>query len=73
MQVITIEDNGIGRTASQQIKAKKKLFPKESKGLKINKGRIDLLDNEASIEIKDLYNEDNAIGTKVIIKIPDHE
>jgi len=71
--VITIEDDGIGREASQLLKNKKSLFHKDSKGLKINKGRIELLDNKASIEIKDLYDEDNAIGTKVIIKIPDHE
>lgn len=69
---IIIEDNGIGRKASQQIKTRSKSKAK-SLGMTINNQRIDLLKqlygNEASIQIIDLIDEMNhASGTKVILR-----
>jgi len=74
--VCIIEDNGIGRDRSAEIKKKKlgaQLF--ESKGTKLSGQRIHLLNEtghtKANIRIEDLKNENgNALGTKVILDIP---
>ena len=69
-----IDDNGIGRGKALEIKeqqSKTKLH--ESKGMKISKDRLDLLQlqgNHASISIIDKYDESgNATGTRVVIQL----
>jgi len=68
-----IEDNGIGRVRSAQILNEQKV-KKESKGLKITKERLDILDNceDGSFDIKiiDLYSDNGeAAGTRVEITL----
>lgn len=70
LQVI-IEDNGIGRVKSKEIKSK---TSHKSKGMFLTTERIELLRNNqgenSKVEIVDLYDEQNeAIGTKVILEI----
>lgn len=70
--VCIVEDNGIGRNASL---LKQKHKQHESKAIEITKERLALLEKEndqkSEFKIDDLYNEyNNAIGTKVTIKIP---
>ncbi len=71
---ITITDNGIGRIEAQKIKDSK-ILNRKSLGIAITNERLANFykgyNKEYSIEIKDLYDENNkAIGTKVIITIP---
>ncbi len=71
--ICTVDDNGIGRNASEIIKNRTK-FPK-SFATKANQKRIDLINSTTSekieIEIIDkLDNASNPKGTKVILKIP---
>ncbi len=70
---IEITDNGVGRTASQQIKTKKSKS-KKSYGLNITQNRLRLLNLiykiQASADLIDLHDKGgNSLGTKVIIKI----
>jgi len=70
-----IEDNGIGRQKAETIqKAKITAMVHESKGISIIKERLELLQQKtgkpASLEIKDMYINNEATGTKVIITIP---
>ncbi len=75
----TITDNGIGRTASANIKSKKLgAKPFESKGTELSLQRVAVLNrqfkNKLNISIVDLRNshgEPN--GTKVILKIPQNQ
>ncbi|MES2777646.1 MAG: histidine kinase [Bacteroidota bacterium] len=69
-----IDDNGIGRKKALEIKEQQsKTKRHESKGMRISKDRLDLLElqgNHAQINIVDKYNEEGiAIGTKVIIEL----
>lgn len=69
-----IEDNGIGRKKSLEIKAKNAHTKRhKSKGLQIAKDRLDLIDRQgqhASVEIVDKYDaEDNATGTMIVIEL----
>lgn len=69
--LVSIEDNGIGREAAQQYKSKYHI-QYQSKGMSINKDRIDILNsyNAKKIEIfiNDLYDKNNeAAGTRVDI------
>jgi len=69
--LVRIEDNGIGREAAQQYKSKYHI-QYQSKGMSINKDRIDILNsyNAKKIEIfiNDLYDKNNeASGTRVDI------
>lgn len=71
---ITITDNGIGRKQAGEIK-KKKLLNRKSIGIALTNERLSNFfkgnQNGYSIEIKDLYDENNmASGTRVIINIP---
>lgn len=67
-----IEDNGIGRVASNAIIAKRK---HQSFATKASQNRLDLLNqstkNKIDLQIIDLYDpENNPLGTKVVIQIP---
>ncbi|HMB99772.1 MAG TPA: histidine kinase [Flavobacteriaceae bacterium] len=71
---IEIQDNGIGRKKSSEIK-KKKLHKAESIGIKLTEERLVSFSKDFkynySLEFIDLYGQDNtAIGTKVVLKIP---
>ena len=65
--ICTVDDNGIGREASL-----KKQLNKEhnSKALSIIEERILLFDKSSSIKYIDKFDNQIAIGTKVIITIP---
>lgn len=65
-----VEDDGIGRVASNEIQKNKEY---QSKALEITKERLELFNNnvgESSIEIIDLNTNSIPSGTKVIITIP---
>jgi len=66
---IEIIDNGIGRKASEMLNRDLK---HESMGIQVTKDRIGLVSKKEvkSLEIIDLYENEIAIGTKVIIRIP---
>jgi tetratricopeptide (TPR) repeat protein len=71
--ICVVEDNGIGRNASQKLK--KKGSNHKSIGMKVTQERLDSLHkqlkSEASAEIIDLYNDSGQpSGTKVVLKIP---
>ncbi len=74
--VCEIEDNGIGRDKSEQLKRKSKTKHK-SLGTQVTSERFETLrsvNNEAGFTIIDLKDErGNAVGTKVIVKIPFEE
>lgn len=65
-----IQDNGIGRKKSFELKAESVKYKQhESQGLRITKDRIDLLNkqgNHALLTITDLYDEDGAAGGTLI-------
>ncbi|MEO8769795.1 MAG: histidine kinase [Ferruginibacter sp.] len=70
----TIDDNGIGRKKSFELKERQsKAKRHESKGLKISKDRLSILEKQgyhASINIIDKYDDDgNATGTAVVIEL----
>lgn len=72
--IIRIEDNGIGRERSSLIK-KKKLYKKESIGIKLTKERLSNFEKDYntqySLNFEDLYNSNKkASGTAVIVEIP---
>ncbi|MEM6804026.1 MAG: histidine kinase [Bacteroidota bacterium] len=69
-----IQDNGIGREASSQLKQRPKKQHK-SMGMKITADRIEMLNHgqfgKASMEIIDLHDElGNPNGTQVLLKVP---
>lgn len=69
---IVIHDNGVGRSSAKLMNQK----THRSKGISINEKRIEAINyllksQNATIEIVDLYNQNNQpLGTKVIIKLP---
>lgn len=65
--LITVEDDGIGRKASALLK--KQQVNHKSYGIEITINRLHLLNENNSIEIVDLYENEKATGTKVAIKI----
>jgi len=72
--IIVIEDNGIGRKKSAEIK-NKKLHKKNSVGIKLTKERLRNFakeyQNDYVITFTDLVNDDEeSVGTKVSLKIP---
>ncbi len=72
--IISIADNGIGRTSSEKIK-KNRVIKRKSVGINITKERLANFSkdyqNDCTVEILDLFDEqENACGTKVILKIP---
>ena len=74
MLEVTIEDNGIGREKAKELKSKT-ATSRKSLGMQLTENRLSLLNKHAelnaSIEIIDLQNGGSeAVGTKVILKIP---
>jgi hypothetical protein len=70
----TIDDNGIGRKKSFEIKERNATTKRhKSKGLQIAKDRLDLIDRQgqhASVNIIDKYHPDgNATGTMIVIEL----
>ena len=70
----TIEDNGIGRKASEKINKRNEKYH-QSFSTDATESRIDLLNKSQKRKIKsnilDLYDtSNNPTGTKVILKIP---
>ncbi len=63
----TIQDNGIGRSAAAAIPQTKEA----SYGMQLSSDRVKLFNKEknASITIEDLYSNEKAIGTKVIVQL----
>ena len=70
--IYTIADNGIGREQSQKYKKHNKPFHK-SLGLQLTQERIDIFNlqqkAEGEVEITDIYNNNEASGTRVRLKI----
>ncbi|MCW3072477.1 MAG: hypothetical protein JWO44_2367 [Bacteroidetes bacterium] len=70
----SVQDNGIGRTRSEEMNRISKETYHKSTALLVTQERLDLLQegkNIQSLEIIDLYDEQgNASGTKVILRIP---
>lgn len=69
-----IEDDGVGRARARELKSKT-ASTKKSLGMKLTEDRLALLNKQArldaSVEIADLITESGeAVGTKVILKIP---
>jgi len=72
--VIAIEDNGVGRKRSTEIK-EKKIHKRDSIGIKLTEDRLENFaqsyKNDFSINFIDLYNDERKPkGTKVVLKIP---
>lgn len=71
--VCEIEDNGVGREYSQQLKNETSQH-KKSLGIQITSERLDVLremtGKDLSYVIIDLFHDDIASGTKVVISIP---
>lgn len=65
--ICVVEDNGIGRKASEKIQKNKQ---HESKATEIIADRLKLFDKETTIQYIDLEQNNKATGTKVIITIP---
>lgn len=71
--ICTIEDNGIGRKASREIKQRQRLDHESFSSEAIRK-RFDILskvfEGEFGYEFVDLFDDGKPAGTKVIMKIP---
>lgn len=69
-----IEDNGIGRQRSAEVKAQKLGAAHfDSKGLTLSQQRIHLLNRNGEagyVKIEDLYDDNVATGTRVLIYLP---
>jgi LytS/YehU family sensor histidine kinase len=70
---VKVEDNGIGREASQKLKTIHQRDYK-STGIENTKERIRLLNSiyktDLSVAIEDLTTNEVAVGTKVVLKLP---
>lgn len=70
----SVTDNGIGRTRANELNKNSKETYHKSTALLVTQERLELLNNNTqiqSLEIIDLYNnQQEALGTKVIIRIP---
>lgn len=71
---VIITDDGVGRAASNELKSKSATKNK-SFGLKMTSERIELINqlykSKTQVQIDDLVDaESNAVGTRVIVKIP---
>ncbi len=73
--ICTIQDNGIGRKSSQDLRATSNRPAHESMGMKITSDRLEVLNrlhhSDLSVKISDMEDDQrNALGTKVEIFIP---
>ena len=73
--IVTVEDDGIGREASNRLKQSSNSQHRKSMGMSITKGRLDIInhdqDSAASVRFDDLQdNGGNPSGTKVTLTIP---
>lgn len=70
---VTIEDNGVGRSRSQELKTVNQKKGK-STGIKNTTERLKILNElyktDYQIEVSDLDSNDENIGTKVVVRIP---
>lgn len=70
----SVTDNGIGRVKAEELNKNSKETYHKSTALIVTQERLDLLkkdENIQALEIIDLYDEnEKAVGTKVIIRIP---
>ena len=71
---VIVDDNGIGRTRSEEIK-KKQVLTRQSYGMKITEDRMQILkklsDLDIFFQIEDKTDKDgNPLGTRVFIRIP---
>ena len=73
VMLCVIEDNGIGRDASQKINKTKTAYHR-SRGIALSSQRLQLMYEDKGyknlIEITDLYSDSNAAGTRVELRIP---
>jgi hypothetical protein len=71
--VISVEDNGVGRERSQQLKGRNNI-EYQSKGMSLTAGRIDMINKSSKfpivINISDIYSGTIVAGTQVKIRIP---
>lgn len=73
--ICVVEDNGIGRTNALKYAVKNNLSTHESMAMGLTSKRVSLLkeilDRPVDVKVIDLEDEDqNALGTKVVIKYP---
>ena len=70
---IIVQDNGIGRKKAMELKSKSATKHK-SFGMQITKDRINMVNKlynmQATVEYEDIYYEQVASGTRVILTIP---
>lgn len=70
--IVSIEDNGIGRTKAEEIAKQKRTH--RSFSSEATENRLQSMKNgkgiSGSVEVVDLYENGNAVGTRVIIQIP---
>ena len=70
---IVVQDNGIGRKKAMELKSKSATKHK-SFGMQITKDRINMVNKlynmQATVEYEDIYYEQVASGTRVILTIP---
>lgn len=72
--VVSVTDDGVGRSATvKNIKINTE-FQKKSMGIKITKERLNMLNSnmkgKLQYEVIDLFNDGTPAGTKVIIRVP---
>ncbi|MFK7935141.1 MAG: two-component regulator propeller domain-containing protein [Saprospiraceae bacterium] len=71
--ICTIEDNGVGRAKAQELKASRK-FKTQSQALKMVSDRLKIIAAQskktAEVEIIDLIENDEATGTRVVLRLP---
>lgn len=74
--VCAVEDNGIGREKSQQLKGNT-IIEYQSQGMTLTARRIEMINrnfnNPIMIRISDIYSGKEIAGTRVMIRIPLHE
>lgn len=70
--LVSIEDNGVGRAKAEEIAKQKKKH--QSFSSEATENRLQSMKNEkgvsGSVEVVDLYKDEEPAGTKVVLKIP---
>lgn len=65
---IQIEDNGIGREKAKSLRSMSAKH-KKSMGMQITQDRMKLSEQAISVEVQDLYDDNHAIGTRVLLTL----